>query len=189
MAKAKKSATVYQLKIVLANIRPPIWRRVQVQNCNLTKLEAVIQCAMGWYGGHLWTFEIDGEQYGDDPWEETDLDMEMLSAKALKLSLLVEGGITKFKYIYDFGDYWEHTVTIEKTLDADPTAKYPHCKTGKRACPPEDCGGPWGYNDFLAAISDPSHKQHDELLNWVGGEFDSENLDLVAVNQRLAAIR
>jgi len=187
MAKSKKLGTVYQLKIVLAGTKPPIWRRVQVQDCNLTKLHEIVQCAMGWYGGHLWAFEIDGEQYGEDPWGGTDMDM--LSPRSIKLSRLVDEGVTKFVYVYDFGDNWEHLVTVEKTLDADPTVRYPHCTAGKRACPPEDCGGPWGYVEFLAAISDPKHEEHDDLLKWVGGEFDPQRFDLGEVNQQLAVIR
>ena len=187
MAKSKKSGTVYQLKIVLAETRPPIWRRVQVQNCNLTKFHEIIQRAMGWYGGHLWAFDIDGEQYGENPWGDSDMDM--LNSRSIKLSQLVDEGVKKFRYIYDFGDNWEHIVTVEKTLDADPTAKYPHCTAGKRACPPEDCGGPWSYDEFLVAISDPKHKEHKELLEWVGGEFDSERFDLSEVNRQLAVIR
>jgi hypothetical protein len=187
MAKSKKSGTVYQLKIVLAGIRPPIWRRGQVQNCNLTKLHEIIQRAMGWYGSHLWAFEIDGEQYGENPWGDSDMDM--LSSRSIKLSQLVDEGVQKFQYIYDFGDNWEHIVTVEKTLDTDATAKYPHCTAGKRACPPEDCGGPWNYDEFLVAISDPKHKEHENLLEWVGGEFDPEKFDLSEVNQQLAAIR
>jgi hypothetical protein len=187
MARAKKTKTIYQLKIALAETRPPIWRRVQTQDCNLTKLHMVIQRAMGWYGGHLWAFDIDGEQYGENPWGDSDMDM--LSSRSIKLSQLVDEGVKKFRYTYDFGDNWEHVVTVEKTLDADPTAKYPRCTAGKRACPPEDCGGPWSYDEFLVAISDPKHKEHKELLEWVGGEFDSEKFDLSEVNQQLAAIR
>jgi hypothetical protein len=141
----------------------------------------------GWYGGHQWAFTIDGEQYGENPWGDSDMDM--LSSRSIKLSQLVEEGLKKFRYTYDFGDSWEHVVTVEKTLEAHPTAKYPHCTAGKRACPPEDCGGPWGYDEFLVAISDPKHKEHDDLLEWVGGEFDPEKFDLSEVNQRLAAIR
>ncbi|MHB0958254.1 MAG: plasmid pRiA4b ORF-3 family protein [Pirellulaceae bacterium] len=187
MAKSKKTGTAYQLKIVLAETRPPIWRRVQTQDCNLTKLHTIIQRAMGWYGGHLWAFDIDGEQYGENPWGDSDMDM--LSSRSIKLSQLVDDGVKKFRYIYDFGDNWEHIVTVEKSLDADPTAKYPRCTAGKRACPPEDCGGPWSYDEFLVAISDPKHKEHKELLEWVGGEFDPEKFDLSKVNQQLAAIR
>ena len=121
MARSKKTGPVYQLKITLAGIRPPIWRRVQVQDCSLTKLHEIIQIAMGWHFSHLWAFEIGGEQYGENPWGEPD----MMSSRSIKLSRLVDEGIKKFGYTYDFGDNWEHTVTIEKTLDADPSAKLP----------------------------------------------------------------
>jgi hypothetical protein len=187
MATSKKTGIVYQLKIVLAHFRPPIWRRVEVQDCDLTKLHEIIQRAMGWYSSHLWAFEIDGEQYGENPWGDDDLDM--LSSRSIKLSQLVDEGVKKFRYTYDFGDTWEHVVTVEKTFDADPTATYPRCTKGKLACPPEDCGGPWGYVEFLEAISDPKHEQHDDLLEWIGGEFDPDRFDLNEVNQRLAAIR
>lgn len=115
--------------------------------------------------------------------------MDMMSSRSIKLSQLVDEGVTKFGYTYDFGDNWEHRVTVEKTLDADPTVKYPHCTAGKRACPPEDCGGPWGYDEFLVAIRDPKHEEHQHLLEWVGGRFDPEELDLNEVNRQLAVIR
>jgi hypothetical protein len=187
MAKPKKTQTVYQLKIVLAHIRPPIWRRVQTQDCTLTKLHELIQCAMGWYCSHLWAFEIDGEQYGENP--RGDSGWDVMSARAVKLSQLVNDGVTKFGYTYDFGDNWEHVVTVEKTLDADPSVKYPQCTAGKRACPPEDCGGPWGYEELLVAIGDPTHDEHDERLEWLGGAFDPEEFDMSEINQQLAAIR
>ena len=80
-------------------------------------------------------------------------------------------------YEYDFGDGWEHEVVLEKVLARDSTAKYPRCLGGARACPPEDCGGPGGYINFLGAISDPEHEEHDEYLDWIGGEFDPDKFD------------
>src|SRR5947209_10466316 len=109
MAKSKPTH-VYQLKVTLDGIRPPIWRRVEVADCTLLKLHDVIQIVMGWEGYHLWAFEIDGEQYGDDPTGE----MEMENARKVKLSALAEGGVKKFSYTYDFGDNWEHAIQIEK---------------------------------------------------------------------------
>jgi hypothetical protein len=185
MARSKGTGAIYQLTMTLAGLRPPIWRRVQVQDCSLAALHEIIQRAMGWYSSHLWAFEIDGEQYGEDPWGESD----MASPRSVKLSRLVRKGVKKIGYTYDFGDNWEHTVTIEKTLDAEPTAKYPRCTAGKRACPPEDCGGPWGYGEFLTAISDPQHERHEELLEWIDGEFDPEAFDVNDVNRQLAMLR
>lgn len=91
----------------------------------------------------------------------------------------------KFTYVYDMGDNWEHTIQIEKTLAAEPKVGYPRCIDGARACPPEDCGGVWGYVDFLNAIQNPRHKEHDEMLEWVGGEFDPEAFDADKVNKQL----
>ncbi len=181
----RKTGPVYQLKISLAGIRPPIWRRVQVRDCSLTKLHEIIQIAMGWHFSHLWAFEIGGEQYGENPWGEPD----MMSSRSIKLSRLVDEGIKKFRLHLRLWRQLGAHVTIEKTLDADPSAKYPQCTAGKRACPPEDCGGPWNYDDFLKAINDPKHKEHDDLLEWVGGAFDAEEFDLSEVNKQLASLR
>lgn len=185
MARSKKTQIACQLKISLAGLRPPIWRRVQVRDCSLTRLHEIIQLVMGWHFSHLWAFEIGGEQYGENPWGQSD----MRSSRSVKLSRFVGEGVKKFGYTYDFGDNWEHIVTIEKVLAPDPTAKYPKCTAGKRACPPEDCGGPWSYDEFLEAINDPKHDDHEDLLEWIGGEFDPEEFDLNEVNRQLVAIR
>lgn len=185
MARSKPTGIVYQLKVTLAGIRPPIWRRVQVQDCHLTALHEIIQSAMGWYSSHLWDFEIDGEHYGEDPWGESDME----NPRRVKLSQLVREGVAKFRYTYDFGDNWEHVILVEKTSEPEPAAKYPRCTAGKRACPPEDCGGPWGYCELLTAISNPDHERHAELLEWIDGEFDPDQFDPNDVNRRLAMIR
>jgi Plasmid pRiA4b ORF-3-like protein len=182
MAKMKQAGRVYQLKITLRDIKPPIWRRVQVEDCSLSELHDIIQTCMGWDGYHLHAFEIGGEQYSEpDP----DGMMETEDERKVKLSQIVSGGIKKFSYTYDFGDNWEHTIQVEKVLDAEPGVRYPRCIAGERACPPEDCGGPWGYGDFLEAIQNPNHEQHEEMLEWSGGTFDPEQFDIEAVNQKL----
>ncbi len=182
MAKAKASGIVYQLKITLRDIKPPIWRRVQVKDCTLNQLHDIIQTCMGWDGYHLHAFEIGGEQYSEpDP----DGMMETEDERKVKLSQLVAGGIKKFTYTYDLGDNWDHVVQVEKTLEAEAGVRYPRCIAGKRACPPEDCGGPWGYPEFLEAIQNPRHERHEELLEWVGGEFDPEAFDPETVNEEL----
>lgn len=182
MAKTKEAGQVYQLKITLREIKPPIWRRVQVKDCSLTKLHANVQACMGWTNSHLHAFEIGGEQYGEpDP----DGLMETEDERKVKLSQVVAGGVKKFGYTYDFGDNWEHVIQVEKTLPAEAGVRYPRCTEGKRACPPDDCGGAWGYGDFLEAIQDPKHERHEEMLEWVGGEFDAEKFDIEAVNEEL----
>jgi hypothetical protein len=178
-----KSSTIYQLKITLSQIKPPIWRRVQVKDGSLLKLHEVIQAAMGWTDTHLWAFDIDGVDFGEDPEGEMDL----ASARKAKLGRFVADGVKKFPYIYDFGDNWEHVIQLEKVLSADPAVKYPWCVDGRRACPPEDCGGPWGYGDLLEAIKNPGKNQ--ELVEWAGGEFDPDRFELAEVNQALATVR
>ena len=186
MAKAKKADTVYQLKITLRDIRPPVWRRVQVKDCTLAKLHDIIQTVMGWTESHLHAFEIGGEQYGEpDPMGM----MEYRSERSTRLSQVVARGHKKFTYVYDFGDNWEHVIEVEKELPPEPGARYPRCVAGKRASPPEDCGGAWGYADFLAAIRNPAHEEHEEMLEWVGGEFDPEAFDPDDVNQQLQGAR
>lgn len=182
MAKTKDSGVVYQLKITLKDVKPPIWRRVQVKDCTLSKLHAAIQTCMGWTNSHLHAFEIGGEQYGEpDP----DGMMETEDERKVKLSQVVVWGHKKFTYTYDFGDNWEHVIQVEKVLDAEPGVRYPRCIAGKRACPPEDCGGPWGYGDFLEAVQNPKHPEHEDMVEWIGGEFDPEAFDIEAVNQEL----
>ncbi len=181
-------SNIYQLKITLAGIKPPIWRRVQVKDCTLLKLHQIIQASMGWGNFHLWLFDIGGEEYGDDAIDGGG-DMDLASARKAKLGDFVAESVKKFRYVYDFGDSWEHLLQVEKVLEADAKVKYPRCVDGSRACPPEDCGGAWGYGDFLNAIQNPSHESHEEMLEWIGGEFDPEKFDLAAVNKELARMR
>jgi hypothetical protein len=177
-----KSVPIYEIKVTLKDIKPPIWRRMQIKDCTLAKLHDIIQFGMGWQDGHLWLFEVNGEEYGDD----SEGELDALSAKKLKLSQIVADGVQKFCYVYDFGDNWEHVIQVEKTLEADPKVKYPRCVDGKRACPPEDCGGPWGYADLLEAIKSP--KGDSDLLEWVGEDFDPEAFDLNQANRELAGV-
>jgi len=184
------TGTVFQLKITLNDIKPPVWRRVQTKDCTLAKLHAIIQVSMGWFNSHLHLFEIGEDRYGDlGQWPQDYLDdLETLNERKTKLSQLVEQGIKKFGYEYDMGDGWRHAILIEKMVPAEAGVKYPRCIAGERACPPEDCGGPWGYGDFVEAIQNRKHKQHRELLEWVGGEFDPEAFDLEAVNEELQEV-
>jgi hypothetical protein len=101
----------------------------------------------------------------------------------------VEEGYARFRYDYDFGDDWKHIIEIEKTLPAEEGVRYPRCVKGERACPPEDCGGPYGYPYFLDKIQDPKHEEHEDTLEWIGGEFDPEEFDLDEVNDDLHHLR
>lgn len=174
------SDTLFQFKITLDGIEPPIWRRIQVQDCTLDKLHEHIQTSMGWTNSHLHQFEIKGERYGDpellnDGFD--DFDCEDSTTTMIGDILPKTGERFTFKYEYDFGDSWEHEVLFEGSPPIDPKAKYPLCLEGERACPPEDVGGIWGYQDFLAAIADPKHEEHKSMLRWCGGKFSPDTFD------------
>ncbi len=175
-----------QMKVVLRGSKPPIWRRLWVSpSSSLFDLHKIIQTAMGWVGGHLHQFTIDGQEYSipsDDDWEPV---MDERRVRIAEISP-VEG--RKFFYLYDFGDSWEHEIIIEKTLPAVPNVQYPCCVKGKRACPPEDVGGVWGFAEFLEAMNDPEHEEHESYLEWFGGEFDPEAFDLQETNLALRHI-
>jgi hypothetical protein len=186
MGKKKEPTQVYELKITVEKIKPPVWRRVQVKDCSLHKLHDIIQTCMGWTHSHLHSFEIGGEQYGEpDP----DGMMETEDERKVKLSQVVARGYAKLGYTYDFGDNWEHTIQVEKTLPAERGGRYPRCIEGRRACPPEDCGGSRGYGAFLEAIQNPGHPEHKNMVEWIGGPFDPETFDIEAVNAELAPSR
>ena len=141
----------------------------------LAQLHRILQRIMGWEGYHLYQFDVSGMEYGDPRMLE---EMEGEDARRVALATLVQGERDTFLYEYDFGDRWDHELLIEKVLPFEAGKRYPVCLTGKRACPPEDCGGIWGYAGFLDAIQDPQHPEHEEMLEWVGGEFDPEVFDV-----------
>ena len=180
----KKTEAVYQLKITLRDVRPPIWRRVQVKDCSLAELHEIIQVAMGWEFSHLYSFEVNGVEYGDLDMTGDELDMK--DDRRAKLSRLVRGEEFKFHYTYDFGDNWQHDIVVEKVLPPEAGKTYPVCVHGKRSGPPEDVGGPWGYMGFVEAMRDPKHPQHDEFTEWYEDPFDPEAFDIDEVNRRLA---
>ncbi|MEY3881697.1 MAG: hypothetical protein RIQ94_2493 [Pseudomonadota bacterium] len=183
----KSSRLIYQLKITLIDTHPPIWRRVCVPgNFNLYQLHQVIQAAMGWTDSHLHQFIIDGEFYSVPFEDEAREDLDESRFKLERISPSIK---RKFVYEYDFGDSWRHQIVVEKILPDDPNEKYPQCIKGKRACPPEDVGGVWGYETFLEALQNEQHEEHDSYLEWIGGEFDPEELDMIEINQDMSLIK
>lgn len=178
--KRPAAATIFQLKIELRAMRPPVWRRVLVPGrISLAVLHEVIQVAMGWTDSHLHDFEVDGVRYGvPDP----DWGIEVLDESRVTLDRVAAEG-RRLHYTYDFGDGWEHVVTVEQVLAAEAGMRYPSCVAGRRACPPEDVGGPWGYEEFLVAIRDPAHAEHAHRLEWIGGSFDPDAFDRAEVNE------
>jgi hypothetical protein len=186
--KAQTDVPIYQIKVTLEDSKPPIWRRILVRSdITLGQLHDVLQAVMGWADYHLHQFTVGRTYYGvPDPAYEGFV--EIHDESRVKLDRIVTGEKFKFRYEYDFGDSWWHTLLVEKILPPEPGVHYPVCVKGKGACPPEDVGGIWGYYMFLKAIQDPDHPEHESYLEWIGGEFDPEAFDLDEVNERLRAL-
>lgn len=184
----KQSRLVYQLKVTLNGSKPPIWRRVLVSsNIDLGNFHRILQIVLGWTDSHLHQFIADRTMYGT-PYDEFggDLGFECEDENRYKLSQLLKKERDSLIYEYDFGDSWEHKIILEKIFPHDGSVKVPSCIKGKRACPPEDCGGIWGYQNLLEIIQDPLHPEHEEMLEWLGGEFDPEHFNMEETNRILA---
>jgi len=175
-------SSVCRLRVALRGIEPAVWRRILVpESVTLEDLHYVIQEVMGWTNSHLHQFEVSGVEYSDPQFELEDVVDE--SAAYLHRLGLREGAT--FLYRYDFGDDWEHELLVEKIETRGQALPHPVCEDGARACPPEDCGGPWGYEEMLKTLSDPQHPDHEDMLEWVGGSFDAAAYDREAVNRKL----
>jgi hypothetical protein len=176
---------IYRIKITLKGVKPPIWRRVRVSgDITLDVLHEIIQATMGWWNAHLHQFAIRGTSYGT-PYPDFGFGVDMEDETQFRLDQVAPREGLKFTYEYDFGDSWYHELLVERI--SAPTADLPHplCLTGRRACPPEDVGGIWGYASFLEAIRDPDHPEHEDYMEWVGDEFDPEAFDLEEANKAL----
>ena len=140
------------------------------ENVTLVKLNAILQYAMGWLGGHLHEYVIGRLHYGvpDENWPSLD---PVIDERRMRLNTLVEHGARRFTYLYDFGDNWQHTVKIEDVVMPPNKGLRIRCISGENACPPEDVGGADAYFDFLAAITDPNHEEHASMLRWISGSF------------------
>jgi hypothetical protein len=179
---------VFQFKITLLDTQPLIWRRIQVKDCTLDKLHEHIQTVMGWTNSHLHHFRIDGQLYGDPQlMQENFEELDYRDSTRTKLSDLVpeSGKRFRFGYEYDFGDSWEHEVLFEGIVRAERGKRYPLCLAGARACPPEDVGGVWGYEEFVEAIANRNHERHRELREWIGGRFDPEAFNPSEATRRM----
>lgn len=181
---------LFQFKITLLDIKPAIWRRIQIPDCTLVDLHEYIQAAFGWENYHLHQFEIDGVRYSQPAPDGDDFDMEFEDETDVFLSKLLPKAAkrTRWIYEYDFGDGWRHEVLFEGFPPLNPKAKYPLCLEGERACPPEDCGGPPGYGDYLDAIADPKNEQHEVMLEW-RGPFDPEKFDAKMATKEMRKVK
>jgi Plasmid pRiA4b ORF-3-like protein len=182
----KTPAPTLQLHIELRHLKPKIWRRVLVpETITLQRLHGVIQAAFQWGGGHMHEFTAAGERYGSsDPDYDTPGSMH---SEATRLTKAATAAGT-IDYVYDFGDYWEHRIKIEKVL-APADMKLPVCIAGANAAPPDDCGGVPGYADFVQAMSDPTHPEHADMKEWIGRDWDPYAFDIAHINSWLSEIK
>jgi Plasmid pRiA4b ORF-3-like protein len=176
-----------RLKITLDDVRPQVLRRIEAPLAiRLDRLHLALQAAMGWTNTHL--YEI---RAGDVGWGEPDPDYgdgPLEARKARLADVLEDIGAKTIRYLYDFGDGWEHTIKIERIFEAEPGVQYPRLIEAVGRCPPEDVGGPWGYAEFLEAVGNPKHERHVEMTEWIGDAFDPKAIDAEARTQELAAL-
>jgi hypothetical protein len=187
-AKSPTSA-VYRIKVTLRGSKPPIWRRLEVPSgITLQRLHRVIQAAFGWEDYHMWVFETARGAYG-----VSDPELGHRSAASKKLSDVAPLAGDRIIYTYDFGDNWEHQILVEDVLAAETGVRYPRAVAGRRAGPPEDCGGIWGYQELCETLANPEHEEHASMLEWLGldsaADFDPAAFDLDAVNAALGSGR
>jgi Plasmid pRiA4b ORF-3-like protein len=179
---------IVTLTISLDHAEPRVWRRLEVPaDYSFDRLHPTLNAAMGWLDLHLHEFEVDGERYSDGVDMSAEADAT-LSEADLVIGVVARSGALRIAYWYDFGDDWWHTVEIEAVRPAEEGAFYPRCTGGSGACPPEDCGGPPGFDEFKRAIADPGHPEHEELLAWYGGEFDPGEFSVEATSALLRQV-
>lgn len=181
---------VYQLKVQLKGVRPPIWRRFLVSNtATLEEFHHTIQIVMGWTNSHLHQFISGKARYGMvDPEFGMGWDDDLQDELNFKVKNIIKNEGDSILYEYDFGDGWEHKITLEKILPYNKDQFLPFCIKGKRGCPPEDVGGVWGYTDFLEKWIDEDHPEHEELNEWAGDYFDPEIFDQIETNEILEEV-
>jgi hypothetical protein len=185
-ATAHGRGSALQLKLSLRGVsKPPVWRRLLVPaDMRLDRLHDVIQTSMGWTDTHLHVFSTAAGDYG-----VPDPELDFRDERNARLGQFLKQPGDRIRYAYDFGDGWEHDILLEKRLDVDTGEQLPACIAGRGACPPEDCGGPWGYADLKETLGDPSHEEHDHMLDWLGleraAEFDPAACDLAEINEVL----
>ena len=169
---------VARIRIVLQDLEAKIWRRVDVPlSSTLAALHDIIQVSFHWQDYHLYEFVVGERVYGVPSDEDEFYDRKVYKAAAIRLKTLVERGVDRFLYVYDFGDDWRHDVIVEEVRDAGEDTEYPAFVDGARRCPPEDVGGTDGFMEFLEAVLDASYEEHDRMVEWYGGPFDPEDID------------
>jgi hypothetical protein len=178
---------IVQIKIKLLRVsKPPVWRQLQLRaDTRLDHLHEIIQAAFGWENYHMHGFSSDGKGFG-----VPDPELGFIDERKVRLDELISGIGDRLRYTYDFGDDWEHAILVEDLLDPALELHYPVLVASRGACPPEDCGGAWGYAELKEILADPNHEQHPEMLEWLGlddaSEFDSGAVPTHHIEQELA---
>jgi hypothetical protein len=186
----RDAGVVVQIKVKLRGIqKPPVWRRLRVRaDTPLDRLHDAIVAAFGWHGYHMHVFRSGADEFG-----MPDPELGFIDERRVSLGELIGGVGDRLLYTYDFGDDWEHEIVVEELLDTDPETHYPVLVAAKGACPPEDCGGPWGYAELKEILADPTHDQHRDMLEWLGlddgSAFDPGAFDAKAIEEELALNR
>jgi hypothetical protein len=190
---------IIQMKITLKDSKPRIWRRFIVdKSSTFEDLHNVIQIVMGWQNCHLYEFhfkrnyiitEIDEDFNFSSPYS----DFKRLEASEVLLEEFIFDTKTKFEYVYDMGDDWVHEIKVEKFLEETKNLEVPKCLDGEYNCPPEDCGGIWGFYELLEILNDKNHPEHKNMVEWIEWagykNYDPEYFDIKKVNKELASLR
>jgi hypothetical protein len=177
---------IVQIKVKLLGVsKPPVWRELQLRaDTHLDQLHEILQAALGWENYHMHVFTFADEEFG-----VRDPELGHADERKVTLGELTDIG-ARFRYTYDFGDDWEHEILVEDLLDPDPETHYPILVASKGACPPEDCGGTWGYANLKAILADPDHDEHQDMLDWLGltnaSEFDPTAVPTEDIDHELA---
>jgi hypothetical protein len=180
---------IFVLRIDLARLKPAIWRRVEVPGTiTLYRLHQVLQIAFDWTDSHLHGFAIGTALYGPGDSDSFGFGVQEHDERKSRLGEVAAAG-DRFTYTYDFGDDWIHGIKVEKVTKPMAGLTYPRCTAGKNAAPPEDCGGPWGYAEMLQTLSEPVHPEREEMLEWLGDDFDPKACDLEEINVGLARLK
>lgn len=176
-----------ELYVELRHVAPPIWRRLLVPaECDFAELHEILQVSMGWENDHLHSFDVEGITFREVLGHDTEFFIDEVGSS---LGAVARKG-RKFTYTYDFGDGWVHDIRVERVVNSEDAGgvRSIQCLAGARACPPEDCGGPPGYEELLSLLADPRHAEYRERKDWVGRGFDAEAFDVTKVNKKLAAL-
>ncbi len=176
--------TILRLRVALLDIEPAIWRRVELSgSTTLKQLHGILQIVMGWENYHLHVFEAGKIRYGIR--DRDDFTDQTLPEAKVEISEVLRRKGAKLMYWYDFGDDWYHRITLEAVSEPDPEVAYPRVLEGARGCPPEDCGGPFGYDRLFDVLNDPKHKEYEAMREWIGPNFNPEAFSIEAVNKKL----